>query len=731
MKIGFNLEAISKTDSFKLVKDEKDYARMITKIELNEQLKKTFEILKKEDHEIYIFSPTPVELSEKKKLRIKKRLIKRLYEEGFDFNKLAIVNEEDLVDVAKRNHIDISVESDSEVAKKISDFTDAISFSNDKNFDDLLSEVLENIEKNRKFVMDYNVEAKGLPSEDKLWLKNYRIGDFKWTKENMSPYDRLVTSNADFHDETAMEFFGKKFTYKEFFKEIDATCNSMLESGIKKGVRVPIVLANTPESFITLYALYKAKATIIPIFPLSTEEDFKNKLSKINEQNKADGIETNIMFISDLVYGRLKNSVPNDNKVIVLPVTNSMSKPLTLAFKKIIMPKLGIKQVIYNEQYVSYNEYREKNNNYVGDIDTSYDNNYTAVQLYTGGTIRSKGVMLSEGNLDSASKQFYNDRFNFKRGDKIAAFMPLNHSFGLIIGTHVAATLGVNLDIIMKIDFKRLDKIFLKDKVNIFGGIPNMFPAIRNNKRMKNADLPHVKYVLSGGSKIDDTEKSNNTQYFKEHNSNAETRDGYGLTETTSGIIYDGVLNMNTVAKIVTPGTINEIGYEQLGELCLCGPQIMRGYDDNQFDANALKIHEDGNTWLHTGDSGIIHKNGLIEIVGRLDRMIKVNGEQVILDKLEEEINTLPFVEKSVVVKRPDEKRGEVPVTFIKLNPNYIWNKDIENAIDLFYEKKFTAFSRPRKTDVIDEFPLTTVGKIDFKTLEKIAIEMNQEVKTR
>lgn len=731
MKIGFNLEAISKLNSFKLVKDEKEYAKMLKKIELSEQLKKTFEILKEENHEVYIFSPTSVELSEKMKLKIKKRLIKKFQEEGFDFSKLAIVNEEDLIKVAKRNHIDISIESDPEVTKKISDFTDAINFSNDKNFEDLLSEVLENIDKNRKFVMDYNVESKGLPSEDKFWLKKYRIGDFKWTKENMSPYDRLVTSNADFYDEAAMEFFGKKFTYKEFIDEIDATCNSMLENGIKKGVRVPIVVANTPESIITLYALFKAKATVVPIFPLSTEEDFKNKLSSINEQNKTDGFETNIMFISDLVYGRLKNSVPKDDKVIVLPVTNSMSKPLSLAFKKIIMPKLGIKPVSYNEQYISYNEYRGKNTNYVGDVDTAYDNDYTAVQLYTGGTIRPKGVMLTEENLDSSSKQFYNDRFDFKRGDKIAAFMPLNHSFGLIIGTHVAATLGVNLDIIMKIDFKRLDKLFLKDKVNIFGGIPNMFPAIRNNEKMKNADLSHVKYVLSGGSKIDDTEKSNTNEFFKNRNSKAETRDGYGLTETAGGIIYDGVPNMNTIAKIVQPGTINEIDYEQLGELCLFGPQIMIGYDDNQFNENALKKHEDGNVWLHTGDSAIIHKNGLIEVVGRLDRMIKINGEQVILDKLEEEINTLPFVEKSVVVKRPDEKRGDVPVAFIKLKPNYIWNKDIDYAIDLFYEKRLTAFSRPRTTNAIDEFPLTNVGKIDFKALEKVAIEQNTEMKTR
>lgn len=732
MKIGFNLEAISKINSFKLVKDEKEYAKMLKKIELSEQLKKTFEILKEENHEVYIFSPTPVELSEKAKFKIKKGLIKRLNNEGFDFNKLAIVNEKELVEVAKRNHIDISVESDSEVANKVSTFTNAINFSEDKNFDDLLSEVAENIDKNRKFIMDYNTESKGLPSEDKFWLKDYRTGDLKWSNENMSPYDRLVSSNIDFLDETAMEYYGKKITYKKFIEEIDKTCNSMIANGIKKGVRVPIVVANTPESIITLYALFKTKATIIPIFPLSTKENFKEKFETIERQNKLDGIDTNIMFVSDLVYGRIKGAVPEQAKVIVLPVTNSMSMPLKIAFKKIIMPKLGIMPVEYDEQFISYNDFRGQNVDYNEEINTTYEDDYIAVQLFTGGSINAKGVMLTEENLDSASKQFYNDRFDFKRGDKIAAFMPLNHSFGLIIGTHVAATLGVNLDIIMKIDFKRLDKLFLKDRINIFGGIPNMFPAIRNNKRMKNANLSHVKYILSGGAKMDETERTDTTDYFHDHDSKAETHDGYGLTETAGGIIYDGIPNINTNAKIVELDTINEIGYEQLGELCLSGPQIMKGYVEKQLDMNALKMHKDGKVWFHTGDSAIIHeKTGKIEVIGRLDRMIKVNGEQVLLDKLEEEINTLPFVEKSTVVKSPDEKRGHVPVAFIKLKPNYVWNNEIEEAINLFYRQKFTAFSIPRGTEIIEDFPLTNVGKINYKALEALAIEKNEEIKAK
>ena len=723
MKIGFNYNSIAKLKNTKVVSDKKQYEKMITKAVISDEMKNILKSLVNDNHEVFIFTPTPIELTDDIKAKMKKRLVKRLRHEGIEFSKLAIVPEDELVEVAKRNHIDVAIDSNQDVVDSLNEFTDAINFSDDKNESSLYDEIIENIEKNRQSVIDYNSVPQGLPSEDKLWMKHYRVGDLKWSEGNMSPYDRLYTSNIDWKDEISMEFFGKKFTYGDFFKEVDELCNKMVSNGIGRGVRVPIVFVNTPESIITLYALYKAKATIVPIFPLSTVEDFKNKIESINEQNKADGINYNVMFMSDLVCGRFKDVVPSDTKVVVLPITNSMPKPLGFAFNKVVMPKLGVKKVEFNDQFISYNNYEGKAEVDVEELDTSFDNDYTAVQLYTGGTIKPKGVMLSEGNIDTASKQFFNDRFAFRRGDKIAAFMPLNHSFGLIIGTHVASTLGVDLDLIMKINFKRLDKLFLKDKVNLFGGIPNMFPAIRNNKHMKDADLSHVKYILSGGSPIDDTEKQRTNEFFQAHNSNAEIHDGYGQTESAGGIIYDGVPNIGTNVMVVEPGTCNELGYEQLGELCMSGPQIMRGYDEEELTANALKEHSDGKVWLHTGDSAIIHTDGKVEIVGRLDRMIKVNGEQVILDKLEEEINTLPFVEKSAVVKRTDSIRGYVPVAYITLKEGYTWNQELEDTINAFYEQKLTGYAKPRKTEVLDELPVTAVGKVNFKELEKLAEE--------
>lgn len=704
MKIGFDLGALH-----------------ISISELNaaaaDDMRKLFSVLSAAGHELFVFYPS--DFGRDKALSCKKRFLKYCKKQSVPAFRFAVIAKNDLSGAAERDHIDILVSTE-----QVSGNSEWIA-ADDQPADVLLDKITAIVKRNREPVLSADSAPGGRPSEDRLWMKHYRTGDLKWDAGNMSPYDRLVHSNQDWLDETAMEFFGHKFTYGEFFRRIDETSDIMYADGIRKGMRVPLILVNTPESLIVLYALYRLKATVTPIFPLSTKADMQNKLQTICKQNEADGFAETKLFLSDLVFGRFSDIIPENVKVIAMDITASMPKAMSFAFRHFLAPKMGVKPVAFSERVVSFSKYTEHKAQHA-DLDTSFDDTYTAVQLYTGGTVKPKGVMLTEANIDSASKQFYNDRFAFRRGDKIAAFMPLNHSFGLIIGTHVALTLGVDLDIIMKINFKRLDKLFLKDKVNLFGGIPNMFPAIRNNERFKNADLSHVKYILSGGSLIDRTEKERTTAFFKEHHSQAEVHDGYGQTESAGGIIYDGVPNLGTDVKVVEGGTEHELGYEELGELCMSGAQIMRGYDDPKLTENALRLHSDGKIWLHTGDNAVIHKDGKVEVIGRMDRMIKVNGEQVILDDIEELINSLAFVEKSAVVKRVDTKRGYVPVAFIQVRQGYQYGETEQQQVNDLYDRKLTAYARPRTTTVIDELPVTAVGKIDFRALEANAGKGNE-----
>lgn len=732
MKIGFNFGAITKNDTFKISSSTKDYCKMIKKCIIDENFKKIIDSVEKDNHEIFVFAPTPLEFDDKLKIKIKKRLIKKLETAGMDISKVALVSDDDLVNAYRRNHIDIAIETDQ---NKIDDIknTEAIYYDDTKVIDILLNDIFENIDKSRQPSVP-RIEPQGMPSQDKLYLSDYSIGDIRWADEEMSPYDRLVSSNFDWKDEIAMEYFGRKYTHDDFIKHIDMVANGLAAKGIKKGMKVPALFVNTPESLFTFYALMKLKVTFVPLSPLIKPSlslvDLKPKLDEVIKYNKENGFDNTYIFISDILCERLRSGFSEDINVVSLDVTDSMPWYMKLPFKALARFKMGIKPVKYSDKTSSFKKFVDPNAEEL-DIDTSFDNSYAAVQLYTGGTIKPKAVKLSEGSIDAATRQFSNDRFDFKRGDKMAAFMPLNHSFGLIIGTHVAATLGVNLDLIMKIDFKKIHKYFLKDRVNIFGGIPTMFPAIRESKELQDADLSNVKYILSGGSKLDPSERQKNKEFFESHNSNAEVKDGYGQTEAAGGFMFDGIPNIGLDAMLVEPGTTNEVGYETVGELCVAGKQVMLGYEEDELNEGVLVTHPDGKVWLHTGDGFVIHKDGKFEYIDRLDRMIKINGEQVVLSDLEEVINKLPFVQKSVVVKRTDSVRGFATVAYIKLEEGYTWNEEIANAINELYVSKFPKYAIPKTTDVLDKFPVTAVGKVDFKVLEKMAVEKIEEVKIR
>lgn len=708
MKIGFDLRS--------LVSDTENVTSDDTAV-----IKKLFAPLESSGNELFVFFPSG--LDRKGSGKYKKGFLRKCGMDGVPSFRFACIGKDDITGAADRNHIDLFVTPSEQICESLSRFTDSVC-SSGKSTKEILDSINAVIEKNREPVIPEDTEPSGLPSEERIWMKYYRKGDLRWNDKDLSPYERIVVSNQDWHDEYAMEYFGKKITYGEFFRRVEALSDVMYADGIRKGMCVPLIFANTPEAIIIVYALFRLKATIAPIFPMSTKEDMQDKISNICECNRAAGFSSTKVFMSDIVCDRFKDIFPADVQRIVVSISDSMPKLTAFAFRKFIAPKKGITIPEYSANMIPFKEYEARKAPHI-EVDTSYDKSYPAVQLFTGGTIKPKGVLLSEENLEYASKQFYNDRYAFRRGDKIAAFLPLNHTFGLIIGTHVAATLGVELDVILRVDLERLDKLFLRAKDNLFGGVPNMFPAIRNNPRFRNADLSHVKYILSGGAMIDSTERERTTEFFRAHNSKAEVHDGYGMTES-GGVIFDGIPNFSVGVKICGAGTENELGYEQLGELCLSGPQIMMGYEDSDLNKNVLRRHSDGKLWLHTGDNAMIRKNGRVEIIGRVDRMIKSSGEQIILDGIEELINTLPFVEKSAVVKRSDPLRGYVPVAYVKLTPDSEWTSKEEDAVMKIYEDKLAAYAHPRKTSVIDDFPVTAVGKVDFRALERMAEEENR-----
>lgn len=702
MKIGFNADAIAKLGNNKLIKDT---SGKIKTISIDEKTANLIKKLRDGNHESYIFITTNEDLSLKEKSKIKNNILKKYKLDKKYQPRIVVVNKKDYEESISRNGISIEINN---ILNYLNEDLEI-----DKVYEELDKYIENEILDLSKPIMDPNTKSCGIPSKDEFWLKYHTKEAYKFSNDYSSPYERITKGNIDFLDEVFIQdsTFGTKMTYKEVFDKADKLCEAFLANGVKKGSKVPLILTSTPEMFITILALFKAKATIVPLFPKSTENEIKTKL---------ESIDYDYMVVNDLFYKSVKNIVKENSKAIILPAAYSASTLKKIYFNGIMMPKLGCEKVIYNEQFISYDNFINNSPKYEGTIDTAYDEDYEAVQLFTGGTVKSKGVILTAKNLEAAFQGYPVANYPVLRDDKFACFLPINHVFGLVSIIYSASSFGGKLSTMLKIDFKKIHKLFLKDKITIFAGIPTMVDSILNSKELDDKDLQQLRYVILGGAKTVDQVKNNIKQFGLEHGCKLEVVDGLGQTEISTAYLYNNVLSINDKVKIVNTETGEELGYNQVGEICVSGPNVMKGYVMEEDNLSAFDKDENGTIWFHTGDVGY-NDNGKIYHTGRLNRRIKVNGELICVEDLEEVISQFQPIKDCCVVGKSDLKKESIPVAFITLKDGYKYDEYTKKCLESYYSENIVYYARPTITKCLNELPKTNLGKPDFKQLQLLA----------
>lgn len=699
MKVGFNLKALENIGNCVIIKHNK---HGIKNVDFLKGASDIFKELRNNNHESYVFIVDDSKKSFDQKKKLRNKILKKYSLDKKYAPRIVVTSKEEYEDVIKRNGISFTIDTS-------------------KSLGDLKVEINEKIKELSEPIIKKDTPTTGVPSKDEFWKKYHTKESYKLDGDFKSPYDRITSGNLDFLDEVFLESseFKTKMTYAEVFEEADKLCRTFISAGVKEGAKVPLVLASTPETFITILALFKAKATIVPLYAKSTENEIKAKL---------ENVDYDYMVINDIFYDSVKNVIKDNSKAIVISPAHSASMIKRVYFNKILKPKLGCSEVNYNEQFIEYGDFIKNYPKYEGNIDTSYDPNYEAVQLFTGGTVKSKGVILTARNLEAAFQGYPISEIPVMRDDKFACFLPINHVFGLVSIIYSASAHGGKLSTILKIDFNKMDKMFVDDKITVFAGVPTMVDSILNNKRIKSSDLKQLRYFILGGAKTVEQVKKNVQQFGEEHGcDNLKVVDGIGQTEISTGYIYNNVLSINDRVKIVCPETGKELGYNEIGEICVTGPNVMKGYCNEEDNLSALEKDEFGNIWFHTGDLGY-NKDGKIYHTGRLNRRIKVNGELIFVEDLEEVISKFDAIKDCCVVGKPDLKKGCTPVVFITLKDGYKYDETTKAKLDKFYIDNIAPYARPTITTYLSELPKTTVGKPDFKQLQLLADCMDNQI---
>lgn len=545
------------------------------------------------------------------------------------------------------------------------------------------------------------------------WLRTYpkTIDWYADLKPEPLP-DVLDRTVREFPNHTCTYFMGATLTYAEIGAAVDKAAKGLQELGVKKGARVGLLLPNIPYFPILYYAILKAGGVVVNFNPLYTIEE-------ITHQAKDSG--TTMMVTLDLAAlfpkAEALLSAGVIEKAILCPFTKALPGVKSLLFKLAKSKELAkLDASPQRAKLVKYDDLIANDGKYTR---VPIDVNDLAVLQYTGGTTGTpKGAMLTHSNLSINQKQADLWEMNVQKGtDRIMAILPFFHVFAMTTIMNRGISNASMLILVPRFDVDMTLKLLRDTRPTIMPGVPTLFNAIRNHPKLKPDDLKSLRSGVSGGAPLPIELKRN---FEKE--AGVILVEGYGLSETSpiatcnplDGPVKEGSIGLPVPRTIVSLRSLEdptkEVPLGEKGEICIAGPQVMKGYWNKPEETKAAFVGE----FFRTGDVATMDEDGFIYIVDRIKDMILCSGYNVYPRRVEEAIYQHPAVEEVTVIGIPDTYRGEAPKAFIKLRDGQSATKE---DIMTFLAPKLSKIELPSQIEFRDALPKTMVGKLSKKEL--------------
>ena len=538
---------------------------------------------------------------------------------------------------------------------------------------------------------------------------------------NLNEYDAVVevieNSFKRYADRPAFTSIGYTLTYRQI-DEYSAAFAAYLQNhtSLKPGDRIAIQMPNILQFPIAMYGALRAGFVVVNTNPLYTEREMLHQFNDsgakalvcmdvfaASVQNIKDETGLKHIIVTSLadMLPFLKRTLINSAAKYVKKMVPAYSLPEAIPFRKALA------------QGAKYNSFEP---NYIKNP------NDTIILQYTGGTTGvAKGAELTNRNLVANMMQAHamlqqtddqGQPMKPETGAKIVAPLPLYHIYSFTV--HLMALFEAGDHSILIANPRDTDMFVRMMKPHQLTGIiglNTLFVSLLEHKEFREMDFSKLRLTLSGGTALmDDTAKR-----WKEV-TGVGVSEAYGLTECSPAVTMNpaaGLERMGTVGQAV-PGTAlkciddegNEVALGERGELCVNGPQVMKGYW-NRPEATADSFTADGK-WLRTGDVAVMDEDGFVKIVDRIKDMILVSGFNVYPNEIEDVAAAHPAVENCAAIGIPDAKTGEAVKLFIVATDENVTVDEIRN----YCRENLTAYKVPRYVEFRDELPMTPVGKI-------------------
>ncbi len=576
---------------------------------------------------------------------------------------------------------------------------------------------------------------------ERPWLKYYdwHCPNGTINYPDISLYEFVRRAAVRHPNVIAYEFQGKSTKYSRFISKVDHIAACLQKMGVKKGDKVLVCMPNSPQAVDMFYAISKLGAVSVMIHPLSAKNEIKHYI-----ENSGSKIALTLdAFCKKFL--EVKDETPLE-KLIITSIKNELGPIMKIGFALTLGRK--IPPVPKDDCIIMWKEFLKLTDDDNIEVVENVGKD-PAVILYSGGTTgKSKGMLLSNLNVNATAmgtigassclpmpvEDMYTDKsieILNKRQYIVLSVMPLFHGFGLGVGIHSFLTLGGTCVLVPNFTPESYAKLIMKKKPNYIAGVPTLFEKMISLDIMKNADMSSLEGVFSGGDSLPTETRRKFNEFMKTHNGKTMIREGYGLTEcvtvsclTPINEFREGSIGVplpDILYKIVERGTHNELPYGEIGEICITGPDIMIGYvGDEEETKKALQVHDDGRTWLHTGDAGYMDADGFIYFKQRYKRIIISSGYNIYPSQIEDAINKYPGVKSSCAIGVPDPIRQERVKVYLVLEDGVVGDEKFLEGLKAHCKEYIAGYAVPKLFDFLDEMPMTKVGKIAYTEVEEI-----------
>jgi long-chain acyl-CoA synthetase len=552
---------------------------------------------------------------------------------------------------------------------------------------------------------------------NRFWLKNYPPGvPADINPDEIPSLQALIERSFEkFTDRPAYTMLDRTLSYRDvdrLSRQLAAYLQKVAR--LRKGDRIAVMLPNVLQYPVTLAAAFRAGLTVVNTNPLYTARELEHQL----KDSGARAIVILENFAHTLAEVRAATDVET---VIVTGVGDLLAFPRSVATNFVLrhvrreVPEYSLPGAVRFPEALSKGRYEN-----LDPVPLEHDD--IAFLQYTGGTTGvSKGAVLTHRNLCAnvlQSEAWMGPSLRETAGQMVLiTALPLYHIFSLegnfLLFTRLG---GHNILIPNPRDFAGFVRELSRHRFAFFAGVNTLFNALLHTPGFDKIDFSELKVSLGGGMAVQRAV----AEHWKQVTGNALTQ-AWGLTETSPAACinrfdepgFNGSIGLPIPSTIITirDDDGNELPIGQSGEICVEGPQVMRGYWNRPDETEKVLI--DGRV-LRTGDIGYMDENGYVYIEDRKKDMILVSGFNVYPNEVESVAVTHPGILEAAAVAQPDERAGEVVALYVvRKDPSLDEGAVIEHC-----RAGLTGYKVPKRVYFRDELPKTNVGKILRRALK-------------